>query len=283
MKERIIVSLTTWNKRIMNIPTILNTIFNQTSQPDLVVLNLAYDEIVPEEVQHYIDSHNIEINRVPDTKVYKKLIPTLKKYPNDCVISIDDDWLYPEGMIADFMTIHKQYPNNPISGNREIMFNMQCHCGCASLTKAEYFGKYLDFIDDDIVKNCSSDDIVYTFLANKSGHPYIRTKGLYFTNLTPYNNCNSYSDTVVFSNSNGINISYDYLVKKHGDLYDSVALYVKDEMISDIISNIFKRRLYIESQESMKKGREEVYHTKSFKLGYTLLKPIRFLNKIFKN
>ena len=83
MTERIIVSLTTWSKRIGNIPVVLDTIFNQTVQPDLVVLNLAHDEIIPEDVKHYINSHNIEINRVKDTKVYKKLIPTLKKYPND--------------------------------------------------------------------------------------------------------------------------------------------------------------------------------------------------------
>lgn len=283
MTERIIVSLTTWSKRIGNIPVVLDTIFNQTMQPDLVVLNLAHGEIIPKEIQQYIDSHNIEINRVPDTKVYKKLIPTLKKYPNDCVISIDDDWLYPQKMIADFMAIHKQYPFNPISGNREVMFNMQCHCGCASLIKAEYLGKYLDYIDEDIVNNCSSDDIVYTFFANKSGHPYIRTKELYFTNLTPYNDCNSYSDTVVFSSSNGINNSYNYLAKKYGDLLDSITLYVKDEMFSNIISDILKKRLYIESQKSMKNGKEEVYNTISFKLGYTLLKPIRFLKKIFNN
>ena len=283
MAERIIVSLTTWSKRIGNIPVVLDTIFNQTVLPDLVVLNLGYDEAIPENVNHYIVSHNIEINRVKDTKVYKKLIPTLKKYPNDCIISIDDDWLYPKGMIEDFMEVHKKYPNNPISGNREVMFDMQCHCGCASLTKAEYFGRYLDIIDDEIIKNCTSDDIVYTYFATKSGHPYIRTKGLYFTNLTPYNDCASYSDTIVFSNSNGINDSYDYLVNKFGKQTDSVSLYVKDEILSDIISDIYKKNMSIESRKSIKKGREEVYNTYSFKLGYTLLKPIRFLKTIFKN
>lgn len=279
MKERIIVSLTTWSKRIGNIPVVLETIFNQTRQPDFVVLNLAYDEIIPADVQHYIDLHKIEINRVPDTKVYKKLIPTLKKYPNDCVISIDDDWLYPPKMIADFIEVHKQYPDNPISGNRVVLFNMQCHCGCASLTKAEYFGKYLECINDEIIENCTSDDIVYTFFANKSKKPYIRTKELYFTNLTPYNDCSSYSNTIVFSNSNGINDSYNYLVNKYGELESSVSLYIKDEMISTVISDIYKKRIFIESQKSQKKGREEIYFSKSYKLGYTLLRPFRFLKK----
>lgn len=281
MEERIIVSLTTWSKRIGNLPVVLDSIFKQTRQPDLVVLNLAFDEIVPKDVQSYIDSHKIEINRVPDTKVYKKLIPTLKKYPNDCVISIDDDWLYPPKMIADFMEIHKQYPNNPISGNRVVLFNMQCHCGCASLTKAEFFGEYLDFINNDVIENCSSDDIVYTYFANKFGKPYLRTKNVYFTNLTPYNDCNSYSKTVVFTDSNGISDSYEYLVNKYGKQEDSISFYVKDEMISTIISDIYKKNIYVESQKALKNGREEVYLTKSYKLGFILLQPFRFVKKIF--
>ena len=129
MQERIIVTMTTYNKRIGNIPTVLDTIFKQTIHPDIVVINLAYEEIIPDKVQIYMETHNIEVNRVPDTKVYKKIVPTLKKYPDDCVINIDDDKLYPPEMIADFMDIHKKYPNNPISGNRQVFGGRQCHHG----------------------------------------------------------------------------------------------------------------------------------------------------------
>ena len=129
MQERIIITMTTYNKRIGNIPTVLDTIYAQTVIPDLVVINLAYEEVVPDKVQNYINAHNIEVNRVPDTKVYKKIVPTLKKYPNDCVINIDDDKLYPPEMIADFMDIHKKHPYNPISGNRQVFAGRQCHHG----------------------------------------------------------------------------------------------------------------------------------------------------------
>ena len=76
MDERIIVSMTTYSKRVANIPAVLDTIFAQTLLPDLVVINFAIDEVIPDNVQSYINSHNIELNRVPDTKVYKKIIPT---------------------------------------------------------------------------------------------------------------------------------------------------------------------------------------------------------------
>ena len=42
-----------------------------------------------------------------------KIIPTLKLYPNDCIIGIDDDWLYPPTMIEDLWNTHIKYPNNP--------------------------------------------------------------------------------------------------------------------------------------------------------------------------
>lgn len=239
MKERIIVSLTTWSKRIQNIPTVLDTIFAQTLPPDLVVLNLAYEEVIPPNINDYIEVHHIEVNRVPDTKVYKKILPTLRKYPDDCIIPIDDDWLYPKGMIEDFMQVHKCYPNNPISGNRvvhEYLF-CQCHCGCASLVKTSYFGDYLKEIDDVFIDHCPADDIVWTFFANKTNHPYIRSKGVYFTNMTPYNSFGSYSTEKVMTN--GIDETSNYLIERFGAIDTNyVKPFVKDDYLSDLIMGI---------------------------------------------
>ncbi len=277
MKERIIISLTTWSKRIANIPVVLDTIFSQTLPPDKVVINLSIDEQIPLDVQDYITKHFIEVNRVPDTKVYKKLIPTLKKYPNDCIISIDDDWLYPDEMIADFMEAHRLYPNNPISGNREIYFNMQCHCGCASLMKAAFLGSYLDLIDEEIYANCPSDDMTYTYFANKSGYPYMRTKGMYFTNMRSYNNCNSYTISMTCTNSDGIRETYFYLVEKYGNLVGFISLYVKDNTICNIINDIYNQNII----KSRIKGHKEIYSTKSYRIGNAILKPFCYLKYLF--
>ena len=193
VNERIIVSLTTWEKRIGNIPAVLDTIFGQTMRPDIVVLNLSEGLVIPDEISNYLDTHNVEINRVTYEKVYKKLIPTLIKYPEDCIINIDDDWLYPPKMIEDFWNIHKQYPNNPISGNREFVAGLPCHCGCASLTKAVFLGD-LSMIDKDVMHNCPSDDSVYTYFSARSGHPYVWSSGLYHINLQPYNQFDPYTE-----------------------------------------------------------------------------------------
>lgn len=271
-KNTVIVTLTSYGPRLGNLPTVLDTIFCQTVPPDLVVLNLAHDEIVPTEVLNYLLEHNVEINRVPDTKVYKKLIPTLKKYPDAVVISIDDDWLYPQGMIADFLEIHRKYPNNPISGNGFVYSGIICHCGCASLTKAEYFGPHLDDILD-IIPHCPCDDIAYSYFANKAGHPYIVTKGKYFTNMVPYNGDNGYSETI--AGEQQIEISFSYLIQKYGELPHFTSAYIEDPYIASLLYQIHDSL----NKDTREKAMSELRSTHAFKLGKKILKPLMLIKR----
>ena len=149
MKEQIVVTMTSWRKRIGNIPAVLNTIFAQTRKPDAVVINLAEPEFperkLPEEVQKYIDAHpKIVVNWLQkDTVVWKKLLPSLALYPDALFLTIDDDILYPKTMITDFMRAHKKNPDAPISGNKFHYQGLKCHCGCASLVQAKHFEGWL--------------------------------------------------------------------------------------------------------------------------------------------
>ena len=267
-KNKVIITLTSYGPRLGNLPTVLDTIFCQTIPPDIVVLNLAHDEIVPTMILNYLSEHNVEINRVNDTKVYKKLIPTLKKYPNDTIISIDDDWLYPKGMIADFLEIHRKYPNNPISGNKLVYHEMICHCGCASLTKAEYFQPYLDKIDD-IIPFCPCDDIVYTFFANKAGHPYIVTRDEYFTNMTPFNEGKGYSESI---EEDSLSKSLHYLIEKYGNIPHYSDGYVSDKYIADILYHILDNS----KQQVKKDTAAEIRATHAYRIRRKILKPFSF-------
>ena len=227
-QEEIIISLTTWKPRMHNIPIVLDAIRNQTVKPDRIVVNIAHDEIIPNELNDYFAQHGVEVNRVQDTKVYKKFLPTLLKYPEACVVNIDDDFIYPPYMIEDFMKMHKKYPNHPISGNRQTLYGMQCHCGCASLTKKEYFGDYLESIDENLMKSCLSSDLVFTYLATLAGHPYLRSRNMYYHNLKAIESTESYS---TFDFRKVLDDTYNYLRKRFGDAPDALSLLSSDKRI----------------------------------------------------
>lgn len=271
MEERIIVSLTSYGDRVNNLPAVLDSVFSQTSLPDLVVLNLAFEEKVPDAVLVYLINHGVEINRVPDTRVYKKLIPTLIKYPEACVITIDDDFLYPKEMIEEFVRIHKRNPNFPISGNRVVYLGMQCHCGCASLTKANYFGNYLQQIDAEMIANCPSDDMLYTYFATRSGHPYVQTEKEYFINMPGLNDEDDKGYSVAMNGDEGIVKTYDYLVNHFGQVNNIVPFYINNDCLARVIEAIHN--------DDILKVENRIRSSLAYRLGKSILKPFSWLKK----
>lgn len=265
--------MTTWKARIANIPVVLDSIYKQMLLPDKVVINLAYSEEIPPIVQDYITKHGVEVFRTKDTKVYKKLIPTLLRYPDACVINIDDDFIYPSEMIADFMDMHRKYPNHPVSGNRYLMGGMVSHCGCASLTKLEYFGDYLHYVDDNFINNCPSSDVAFTYFAALSGHPYLESKGLYFTNMQTFNEVNPYSPSF----DDGIDRSFRYLTGRFGEMdrEQLVKCYVDDPYVASILSRIEKQFIEEFSADTIRNAEASVRSSKAYRLGRFLLHPNR--------
>lgn len=272
MREKIIISFTSWAPRFENIPRVLDSIYAQTLLPDKVVFNLSKGDTLPESILQYLENHNVEIYEVPDTKVYKKLLPTLMRYPNDCIIAIDDDWIYPKTMIEDFVELHHLYPNNPISGNRVFLHGLKCHCGCASLTKAEYFGNYISCIDEEVIKNCLSDDIVYSFFATKAGHPYVFTRNEYFENMqecTPASPYTQKEDNQIWSTIN-------YLNHRFGVVMLDFSNYLTDPMLKELYQHhIVEREL-----QSFEQGCAKIRLTHSYRLGAFLLKPFKWIKGI---
>lgn len=178
-EEKIIVSLTSWIRRIDNVPIVIESILKNTILPDKIVLNLSLEEFpnreldLPLAVQEIINNHTIEVIwNLGNTKAFKKIIPTMDKYPNDAIISIDDDYIYPKDFIETFVKKHKQFPHSPLSGNNYLMSNVQGHCGCASLVKREYYGSFLDVLLTDEIINIGMDDIFFPFCAALNGYYY---------------------------------------------------------------------------------------------------------------
>ncbi len=222
-QERVIVSLTSWEKRINNVATVIRSILSNTRRPDLVVLNLSAQEFpgrekdLPEDIIDLVGDHNIEILwEDGNTKVFKKFIPTINKYPDDVVIAIDDDFIYPSDFIASFMDMHAKYPENILSGNNFTVCGVQGHCGCASLVKKEYFGKYIDRLMDASVVQLKMDDIFYVFCATLNGTSYRYVGKLFYTNMKQINPVDGISDN---SRDMANERMKDYMIRKIREVY----------------------------------------------------------------
>ena len=193
--------MTSWTKRIGNVPLVVESILQNTVKPDRIVLNLSEEEFpekeqsLPESVKNLVNKGVIELIWTPgNLKAFKKFIPTMKKYPDDIILAIDDDFYYPDDLIETFVEKHRQYPEFPISGNPFRVNGAQGHGGCASLVKADYYGKYIDDLLDERVLELKMDDIFYVFCAALNGVRYEYVGKMYYTNLRPIQGPDGLSD-----------------------------------------------------------------------------------------
>lgn len=111
----VIISLTTFPARIEEVKYTLYSLFRQSLPPNKIVLCLADDEFpdrekgVPESILRFTKS-GMEILWIPKTlRSYQKLVPTLQKYPEDCIVTVDDDLFYRKDWLAALVS---SYRNN---------------------------------------------------------------------------------------------------------------------------------------------------------------------------
>ena len=103
-KPRLIVSLTSYPKRMYDIHLCLYSLLTQDLKPDKVILWLAEEQFphrskdVPKKVRD-LKKFGLEIKWCSDLKSYKKLIPALQQYPDACIVTADDDIYYPENWL----------------------------------------------------------------------------------------------------------------------------------------------------------------------------------------
>ena len=103
-ERNVIASLTSWKKRIGAVHLAIQTLLKQTHLPDLTVLYLAEEEFpkrekeLPKELLA-LRSRRFEIRWTEkNIRSYKKLIPALKDFPEDVIITFDDIRLHKDSV-----------------------------------------------------------------------------------------------------------------------------------------------------------------------------------------
>ena len=125
--RELIVSLTSYSKRIHDVHLVIESIAQQTVKPNRLILWLDENEFTLDTIPlilHKQIARGLDVRFCPNYKSYKKLIPTLQIFPDANIITIDDDILYPHDMIEMLMKEHCRYPKH-IIGHRAHEIKVQ--------------------------------------------------------------------------------------------------------------------------------------------------------------
>ena len=117
LKTELIVSLTSFPKRLDMISKTLETLFAQTVRCDRIVLWLAEEEFedkekqIPSQLKEYVREGKLsiewsDINLRPHNKYYH----SMHKYPDSIIVTVDDDLYYPDDLVEQLYLSYLEYP-----------------------------------------------------------------------------------------------------------------------------------------------------------------------------
>jgi hypothetical protein len=116
---KVIVSLTSFPARINAAAQVIEKMTRQTRLPDKIVLYLTESQFPDKKLPRVLeklrgDLVDIRFCGLP-IRSYTKLVPALSDFPDDIIITVDDDIDYPDNLVQEFMRMHKKFPHAVIS------------------------------------------------------------------------------------------------------------------------------------------------------------------------
>lgn len=122
--QKIIVSLTSYPERFYDLHYTLYSLFKQTLKPDEIILYLTSSQCPNKEQDignNILKFKNLGLKiRYYDNNIksHTKLIPALKDYPDDIIITVDDDIYYEETMLENLYNSYLGSDKTNIVANR---------------------------------------------------------------------------------------------------------------------------------------------------------------------
>lgn len=174
---RIIVTMTSWIKRINNVKRVVESIMGNTVQPDILYLNLSSEEFngidLPKDLVELFNSDDrLIINWVEgeNTKSMKKMFPILQYLDNeDIIMEMDDDFLAPKDLIEcrlkDFNSYGGKHPITT-NVNRASIGDTYVMAPTAMFSK-KMVANWEAFVDDTVIHTYNDDrTLLYIFWLN---------------------------------------------------------------------------------------------------------------------
>ena len=114
-KEKVVVTLTSYGRRVGAVlPFTILSLLRQTYKPDVVVLWLDSDNWSESNLPASLNrlrQAGLTIAFCDDIKSYKKFVPSLEAYPDDLIVTVDDDFYYASDFLERLVKAHKSNPN----------------------------------------------------------------------------------------------------------------------------------------------------------------------------
>lgn len=117
MNPQIIVSLTSFPKRIEKVDKVIKTLLIQSKKPDRIILWLSKKEFpkldndLPVQLTT-LKRYGLQIRWVEeDLKPHKKYYYAMQEFPNDIVITVDDDMYYHSELVEALYNSYISHPN----------------------------------------------------------------------------------------------------------------------------------------------------------------------------
>lgn len=113
-KPRVIVSLTTFPERIDIVPITIQSLFNQTLKPDMIILYLSKQQFPNGHSSKLLNDavkYGLIVKYVDgDLKPHKKYYYAIQEFPDDIIVTVDDDVRYNPKLIE---RLYKSYLHHP--------------------------------------------------------------------------------------------------------------------------------------------------------------------------
>lgn len=123
-ERNVTVSLTSHSTRVERFaPYAIYSILQQTVLPNRIVLNIDKTKWNKENLPDLIKKLQIaglEVNLCEDVGPHTKLLPALQKYPDDVIITVDDDICYSQTAIEELLNAYQLYPQGTIVCRRGV-------------------------------------------------------------------------------------------------------------------------------------------------------------------
>lgn len=115
--EEVVVSLTTYGKRLHDVALTVESIMQGSLKPSGIVLFLGDDlrgTTLPIALQNQM-KRGLEVEYCKDVRSYTKIIPALRRFPDAVTVTVDDDAFYAFDLLENIIAEHQRHPSDVIA------------------------------------------------------------------------------------------------------------------------------------------------------------------------